>query len=127
MALHMYLDAACTNAISENTGTNPDTATGDAQLGFTDEKPLYIKNDDATKKYVQVTLTANGDDANVDIKYAPDVSGSPGTYADTISIPDITDATTIVKIWRKIIVAGGQPSQTRTNIKHRLIYQEQTV
>lgn len=119
MALHLYFDQAMTNQISEGTMANPDEVTGDGEAGFTDELALYLGNDSAAKRYEGVQITAANDDANVDIKYAPDNNGVPGTYADTLVIGAVA-ASAVIKIWRKVTVAPGQPSQNRVNIKHRI-------
>lgn len=120
MALHLYLDPACTNQISEGTGLNPDSCEGSGTTGFVNERKIYLKNNDPAKDYKGVSITAYNDDANVDIKYAPDASGAPGTYADSLVLPDILDATTVITIWRKVTVAAGQAAQNRVNIKHRV-------
>jgi len=130
MALHFYFDAGKSNMISEGTQANPDTVTGSGTTGFTDERAIYVGNDSAAKRYESVTVTAVNDDANVDIKYAPDNAGTPGAYADSINLPNIAaagQAGDVVKIWRKVSVAAGQASQNRTNIKHRVTATEYAV
>lgn len=127
MALHFYFDAAKTNMISEGTQVNPDTVTGNGTTGFTSELAIYVGNDSNAKDYEQVSVTAVNDDANVEVKYAPDNAGVPGAYADTLDIGIIAasgQAGDVVKIWRKVTVAAGQASQNRVNIKHRVSAQE---
>ncbi|NPV72086.1 MAG: hypothetical protein HPY55_15885 [Firmicutes bacterium] len=119
MPLHLYFDKAMTNQISEGTMANPDQVTGDGQAGFTHELALYLGNPSTTKRYENVQITAVNDDANVDIKYAPDNAGAPGTYADVLSVGAVS-AGGVVKIWRKVTVAPGQVAQNRVNIKHRV-------
>lgn len=130
MALHFYFDAAKTNKISEGDMSKPDTVTGSGSTGFTDERAIYVGNDSAAKRYEGVTVTAVNDDANVDIKYAPDNAGVAGAYADSLNVGNIAaagQAGDVVKIWRKVTVASGLPSQNRTNIKHRVTGTEYAV
>lgn len=126
MALHFYFDDAMTNMISEGDMSNPDTATGSGTTGFTEEKAIYVGNDSAAKRYENVEVTAVNDDANVDIQYAPDNAGVPGTYVDILNVGNIA-ASGVVKIWRKVIVAAGQASQNRVDIKHRVTGTEYAV
>jgi hypothetical protein len=119
MPLHLYFDQAMTNQVSEGTMANPDQVTGNGQTGFTHELALYLGNPSTTKRYENVQITAVNDDANVDIKYAPDNAGVPGTYADVLTVGAVS-AGGVVKIWRKVTVAPGQAAQNRVNIKHRI-------
>lgn len=122
--LYFYFDAAGTNKVSiGGTMGNPDITTGGGNVGYTSEAPLWVRNDSATKRYEDVTVTAVLDDAIVDKKYALDVAGSPGAYSDSINLPNIAKAGLAgdnVPIWRKVTVAAGTPSQNRVNIKHRV-------
>ncbi|MHB8182866.1 MAG: hypothetical protein ACYDDN_03820 [Candidatus Desulforudaceae bacterium] len=126
MALHFYFDEAKTNQISEGTWANPDVVTGSGTTGFARELAIYVGNDSAIKRYESVAVTAVNDDAEVDIKYAPDEAGSPGAWADTLALLDI-GASGVIKIWRKVTVAAGLPSQNRINIKHRVTCEEYAV
>jgi hypothetical protein len=130
--LRLYLDANTTNEVSSgllpgDPGYNPDIVEGDGGAGFASELPLYVRSDNATKRYVYVKIRALNDDENVDIKYALDNNGEPGQYADELSLPDINNATTIVKIWRKVVVKGGQKSQNRIDIKHEISSREYAI
>lgn len=109
--------------VTKSNMVNPDTTTGSGTDGYTDEKALYLGNDASNKRYESVQLTAINDDSGIDIKYAPDSSGSSGTYVDTLNVGSISEnggASDVIKIWRKVIVAGGQESQERVDIKHKI-------
>lgn len=121
--LHIYANSNKTGMFSEGDGSNPDVATGNGTTGFTADRAIYIGNDSTVKRYENVSITAINDDANVTIKFAPDVNGSPGTFSDVLNVGNISasgQAGDVVKIWRRVIVAGNQDSQNRTNIDYRI-------
>lgn len=125
VALHFYFDEACTNQVSEGDGSNPDVAIGNGTEGFTDERPLWIKNDDPTKEYKAadgypaLRITTLNDDEAVDVQYAEDDGGKAGAYSDTLDLPDGA-YTTPYKIWRRVTVQPGTPEQNRVDIKHQI-------
>ncbi len=121
--LHIYANSNKTGMFSEGDGSNPDVATGNGTTGFTADRAIYIGNDSTVKRYENVVITAVNDDANVDIKFAPDVAGSPGTFSDSLNVGNIAasgQSGDVVKIWRRVIVAPGQDSQNRTNIDYKI-------
>ena len=116
--LHFYFDSAHTNMISEGTGANPDSSDYNGATGGADQRKLYLWNDQADKTYEDVSITAANDDANVNIQYALDNSGSPGAWAESISMPN-GDYRAAVPFWRKVITAVHGDSTTRRDITHK--------
>lgn len=125
MGLRMYFDAECTQEI---TATNPDTIHKAVVSGadMTDERSLWIKSDDIALTYENIVLTAQGDDAQVDVKYATDNNGSPGVYADSLSLPNGAFATA-VRVWRKVTALNVTAAFKRTNINHILTWNEYVI
>jgi hypothetical protein len=122
MALKIYLDAACT---IECTPVNPDTLRSSARLGQTAtvQGSIWIKSDNALLTYEDITLTADGDDANADVEYAPDNAGAPGAWAQTI-IPSNGAYAEAVRIWRRVTCPNVQGPFNRINISHELTWSE---
>ena len=105
------------------------------RLGGADEKLIYIRNDDGTRYYTNITLTQSND--------ALDDSGEFGTTgwgvkfiygerrpterewddvpsSNTVNIPDIgstsaADTSTYHPIWVRVYCPGGEPEQERDN------------
>lgn len=116
--------------VSKSNMDNPDTVTISGTTGGTDDKALYVSNDATDKRYTMVSLTAINDNADVEIEYALDESGSPGVFADSISLPNISAkgaGSDTVKIWRKVKVSPGQESQEVVEIKHKITATEYAV
>lgn len=125
MALHFYFDEACTDQLSEGDRTNPDIVIGNGTEGFTDERPLWIKNDDPTREYRAVDgnpalrVFALNEDERVSIQYALDENGEPGTYSDVLDLPDGA-YTEPIKVWRKVTVQPGTSEANFVDIKHQI-------
>lgn len=127
MALRLYMDSSCTQPVSTDL-TTPDTTHQAVASGstLTEQRSLWIKTDDATKTYENVVLTASGDDANADYQYAPDNAGSPGTWANSLSLSDGAYSSA-VRVWRRVQCANVTAAFTRTDIKHSLTWDEYAV
>ncbi|MGE5584045.1 MAG: hypothetical protein ACM309_00675 [Bacillota bacterium] len=125
MGLKLYFDAACTQEV---TATNPDTIHKAVALGvdMTDERSLWIKSDNLALTYENIALTSQGDDAQVDVQYAADNNGAPGTYADSLSLPDGPFATG-VRVWRRVTAPNVTAAFKRTNINHSLTWDEYVI
>ncbi|MGE5594325.1 MAG: hypothetical protein ACM3X3_11700 [Betaproteobacteria bacterium] len=125
MGLRLYLDAACTQEV---TATNPDAVHKAVVSGvdMTDERSLWIKSDDVALTYENIVLTSQGDDAQVDVKYAADNNGAPGTYADSLSLPN-GDFAAAVRVWRKVTAPNVTATFKRTNINHSLTWDEYVI
>lgn len=125
MGLKLYFDAECTQEV---TATNPDTVHKAVVSGadMTDERSLWIKSDDLALTYENIALTSQGDDAQVDVKYAADNNGSPGVYADSLSLPN-GDFAAAVRVWRKVTAPSVTAAFKRTNINHALTWDEYVV
>lgn len=121
---------------------------GNGKLGFSTDQLIYLKNDDNTKYYTNVTLTPMS--SNYD-----DIVGEWGetgfgvklligerrptenewdqiTPGEAISIPDIgtTDSANTsdyTPVWVRVIVPGSTKSQLKTNIKLRVNSQEKNL
>lgn len=128
MALRLYHDADATQEITEET---PDTVHMAVAVGQTlvDERPIYVLSDDPGLTYEAVSIEAEGDtdDASergqVDVLYAPDNNGTPGTYVQTLTLPD-RDYATPHKIWRKVTSPNVQQAFNVTTIQHVLQWHE---
>lgn len=118
--LRLYRDAA---GQSEITSDNPDTVRKAVPVGatLTDEQVQYLKSDDPTLTYEGVSIWAEGDEdgaaqhGEVDVLYAPDVGGSPGTYEQVLALPD-GDFVAAVPIWRKVVAPNVAAAFRRIDI-----------
>src|SRR5690606_14463311 len=87
----------------------------------------YIYNTEhATKTYAGITLTAYQDDSVTDMKYALDESGQPGTWLDSITLPD-GDYATPYKGWVKCIFAPTSEPIKKTTVKHWIRAEQETL
>ncbi|MDI6872554.1 MAG: hypothetical protein QME79_14620 [Bacillota bacterium] len=112
MGLHVYLDAACTQQVSEGTELAPWAEDLNGTDGETKARQLWLKNDNnpAGKTFEDVVITAQGDTAAINLQFALDVSGSPGTWAESITMPN-GDYLTAAPFWARVVVASGTPEQ----------------
>lgn len=130
--LHGYNDSACSDKITDAVISrgeilgyaNADRQTVSSPVGFDGSRPIFIKNDDPGKSFVENSIHCEGGGSNVFFQYAPDEAGSPGAFVDNLALPDFTDTTTIVKIWRRLKVATGLPTQKRRTLRHRILTTE---
>ncbi len=125
MGLRLYLDAACAQEI---TPENPDSIHRAVVAGanMVDERSLWIRSDDPALTYENVVITAQNKPANVTVQYAKDNNGSPGTYADSIALPNgVFDPA--VRFWRKVIVPNVNEAQKIAVIKHSRKYDEYVI
>lgn len=128
MALRLYHDEGATQEITEET---PDTVHMAVAVGQTlvDERPIYVLSDDPGLTYEAVSIEAGGDtdDASesgqVDVLYASDNNGEPGTYVQTLTLPD-QDYAAPHKIWRKVTSPNVQQAFNVTTIQHILQWHE---
>lgn len=125
MGLRLYLDAACTQEITDS---NPDHVRKPVVAGadWVDERSLYIRSDNPILTYENVSITAQNVPEGVTVQYALDNSGSPGTYADSIALPNGT-FDSAVRFWRKIVVPNVNEAQKITVIKHCRKYDEYVI
>lgn len=128
MALQLYHDSACTNPVEAG---DPDTVHEAVAQGVTleAEAQLYVESDDGTLTYENITISGNGDvdgtttSGEIDVKYAPDNSGSAGTYVQDLSLSDGAYGTS-TPIWRKVIAPDVQNAFNETNITHQITADE---
>lgn len=122
MGLRLYLDAACTQEITPET---PDSIRKAVVAGadMVDGRSLWLKSDDDALTYENIELSAQDKPANVTVQYAKDSSGSPGAYADSITLANGTFEPA-VRIWRKIVAPGVEAAFKVTTIKHSLKWDE---
>jgi hypothetical protein len=109
--------------VTKSNMQNPDTVTISGTVGGTDDRALYVANDAANKRYSNVQITTVNDSPQVDVQYALDNSGVPGTFSNTLTLPNITAlgaGLDTVKIWRRVIISPGQESQEVVAIKHKI-------
>jgi len=130
MALILYHDEACTNPVEIE---DPDEVVQAVETGndFVDEKKFWIKNDDVLTTYENVTLSGNGDidgtstSGEIDVTYAPDNTGSPGSYVQELSLAN-GDFDIAVPIWRKVFSPNVQDTFNNTSISHQITVEEYT-
>ena len=128
MALRLYFDAAATQEI---TTQSPDTVRKAVPAGqtMTDERAIYIKSDDPALTYENIVLDGVGDadgatqSGQVDVLYAPDNGGTPGTYVQTLTLANGA-YTTPVRVWRKVVAPNVQAAFRVTTIQHSLSWDE---
>ena len=125
MGLRLYLDAACTQEITDS---NPDHVRKPVVAGadWVDERSLWIRSDDSALTYENIVIAAQNVPANVTVQYAEDNNGSPGTYADSITLPN-GNFDPAVRFWRKVVVPNVNEAQKITVIKHGRTYDEYVI
>lgn len=123
--MRLYLDAEAAQEITEE---NPDQVRKPVIAGsdWVDERSLWIRSDNPTLTYENVVITAQNVPEGVTVQYALDNSGSPGTYADSIALPNGT-FDSAVRFWRKIVVPNVNEAQKIANIKHTRKYDEYVI
>lgn len=123
--MRLYLDAEAAQEITEE---NPDQVRKPVIAGsdWVDERSLWIRSDNPTLTYENVVITAQNVPEGVTVQYALDNSGSPGTYADSIALPNGT-FDSAVRFWRKIVVPNVNEAQKITVIKHSRKYDEYVI
>lgn len=69
--------------------------------------------------YEEINIQASGDETGWFL-YAPDVSGSPGTYVSSLSPSNFTNPKTdTYTFWRKITVPANQAAQEKIDNRHK--------
>lgn len=123
--MRLYLDAEAAQEITEE---NPDQVRKPVIAGsdWVDERSLWIRSDNPTLTYENVVITAQNVPEGVTVQYALDNSGSPGTYTDSIALPNGT-FDSAVRFWRKIVVPNVNEAQKIANIKHTRKYDEYVI
>lgn len=127
MALVMYHESGCTTPVD---GTNPDEVRQAVSQGsnLEDVKEIWIKSDDATLTYENISVTASGDvdgtstSGEIDITYSTDGS----TYNQSINLTNGTFGTA-VKIWRKVYSPNVQNAFNNSSITHQITADEYVV
>lgn len=109
MALILYHDSAATQPIDES---NPDNVHEAVNVGgqIVDEQLVYVKSNDPDLTYEDVLITSEADPeapVQIDVTYALDDNGVPGTYTPSLELPD-GDFSTVVPVWRKVYVDNIQ-------------------
>src|SRR5690606_33636367 len=93
MALRLCHDAGATQEIAEETRDTVHMAVAVGQT-LVDERPIYVLSDDPGLTYEAVSIEGVGDvdgasqSGQVDVLYALDTGGSPGTYVQTLTLPN---------------------------------------
>lgn len=125
MGLRFYFDAAGTNEITD---ANPDTIHKAVVAGanMVDERSLWIRSDDPALTYENVVITAQNKPANVTVQYAKDNNGTPGTYANSITLPNGTFEPS-VRFWRKVTAPNVEAAFKVATIKHTRKYDEYVI
>lgn len=123
--MRLYLDAEAAQEITEE---NPDEVRKPVIAGsdWVDERSLWIRSDNPTLTYENVVITAQNVPEGVTVQYALDNSGSPGTYADSITLPN-GEFDPAVRFWRKVVVPEVNEAQKITVIKHCRTYDEYVI
>lgn len=125
MALRMYFDETVSSLVRDDispTLGSPDTYEGPG-AGGTVERKLYIYSDNFQRTYSQVQLTSLNADAQVQLHYALDDNGSPGTWQTTVDLPD-GDYRTPYPIWVRVTFAPTDEPTLRTDLRHWLQWLE---
>jgi len=125
MALRMYFDETVSSLVRDDispTLGSPDTYEGPAEGGSVERK-LYLYSDNFQRTYSNVQISALNTDADVQIHYALDQNGQPGTYQTTLQLPD-GDYQTPVPIWVKVTFAPATEPTLRTDLRHHLQWLE---
>jgi hypothetical protein len=124
MALHFYHDAAGTQEITEADVDHERLAD---VVGSTiiSETQIYIGSDDPNLTYENIVVSTVNDFDNtsnageIDIEYALDSNGSPGTYNQILNVPN-NDFDPPVPIWRKMTAPNITTAFTISNIEHHI-------
>lgn len=120
MPLRMFFDQQATLVVRDNWGPTegqPDAYEGPGAGGEVTALRYIYNTEHATKRYEQITLSAYQDDAVTDLKYALDNGGVPGTFLDTLTLPD-GDYATPYPVWVKVIFAPTAQPILKTTVKH---------
>jgi len=129
MPLRMYFDPNAQYVITDNWGPTegqPDAYEGPGAGGEVIAERYIYNTEHATKTYAGITLTAYQDDSVTDLKYALDESGEPGTWLDSITLPD-GDYATPYKVWVKCIFAPTSEPIKKTTVKHWIRAEQETL
>lgn len=113
--LHIYLDAECTQQVSEETELAPWTETYNGTDGEVKQKCLYLKNDNdpVGKTFEDIAITSQGTTAENAMQFALDSAGSPGAYGTSIALPNGTFLTA-APFWVKCTVPSGTDDKNIT-------------
>lgn len=94
-----------------------------------DERRLFLKSDNTQKTYEDITITAINDTDNasrsgeIDYLYAPDNSGSPGQYVQSLQMQN-GSYDTAVPFWRKVVAPKVNDSFNNTVIQHSVSFKQ---
>jgi hypothetical protein len=115
VALHVYLDEACTQQVSEGTDLAPWSETYNGTDGQVVERKLYLRNDNnpAGKTFEDATVTSQGTTAANAMQFALDNAGLAGVYGASISLPNGTFLVA-VPFWVRCTVPAGTTDQNIT-------------
>ena len=125
MALRMYFDETVSSLVRDDispTLGSPDAYEGPGAGGSVQRK-LYIYSDNFQRTYSQVQLTSLNSDQQVQIHYALDDNGQPGTWQTTADLPD-GNYQTPYPIWVRVTFAPTDEPTLRTDLRHWLQWLE---
>lgn len=125
MALHLFSDAACMAQISENTNAAPLVMRLNGTTGAPVNAQVWIKNNDSTKTYKNLQVSALGDKPATapDLKFC---TTENGTYQDTLPLGDGA-YTTAGTFWVQANTDASTPSQNVSTIKIQVQAEEEAV
>lgn len=121
--LHLYFDAGATQRIRDNTDPkvgSPDRFEVPASGG--EVRALrYLWNDDPAFTYTNIRVSAFQDSELINLQYALDENGSPGTFMDSITLEN-GSYTTSYPIWVKVTFAPAEtlPPAFYVDVFHRI-------
>ena len=124
MALHFYHDSGATNLV-EAGDVDFERVSDTEGSTIVVEQQLYIGSDDTNLTYENVSVDAVNDvdgtttAGEIDVEYALDSGGSPGTYQQSISLAD-QDFDPAVPIWRKMTAPNISNAFDISNIEHHI-------
>lgn len=128
MSLFLYHDSSGTNLVESGDEDYEREAVQSGNQVVLEQK-LYVGSDNTNLTYENITLDSVNDEdsanqtGEINIQYAPDESGSPGVYLESISLPN-GDFDPPVAIWRKMIAPSVENAFIRTDIQLELNYDE---
>jgi hypothetical protein len=101
--LNGYLDENLTQQISEGDNSNPIDIAIDTTTDNVVEVPIWLKNEATAGVLKSITVTTDNvpDGTPLTFSFALDNNGTPDTYSETLSVPDMNPSD-VVKIWWKV-------------------------
>jgi hypothetical protein len=116
--LKIARDEQLTDIISED-GSNPITTEHPIE-GSTEDKVVYLFNDNSTKRYENVTIEVTGDD------WVTITDEAEGTYTDSLTLGEI-EGTDPITIYVRVTTPQVTETQNKTDIKLTVNYKEYAI